>query len=215
MLHLVFTSPSVFSLFLAFMTMALLKIKGQLFCSISLNLGLFDIFLGPDLDYMLLASVSQRWYCICWLTHDFTLPQGWWYNFDHLIMVLLPGFSTVELLILELGVFLERYFKTVNILFLICCYSFIQCGPTFYNSMDCSTPGFPVLHHLPEFAQTHVHWVHVAIQPSHPLLFPSPPALNLFQHQDLFQWVGSSHQVAKILELQHQSFQWIFRVDFL
>ena len=73
--------------------------------------------------------------------------------------------------------------------------------------MDCSTPGFPVLHHLPKFAQTHVHWVGDAIQPSQPLLSPSPPALNLSQHQGLFQWVCSSHQVAKVLELQlkHQS----------
>ena len=60
--------------------------------------------------------------------------------------------------------------------------------------MDCSTPNFPVLHHLPEFAQTHVHWVHDAIQPSHLLLSPSSPALNLSQYQGLFQWVGSSHQ---------------------
>ena len=81
--------------------------------------------------------------------------------------------------------------------------------------MDCSTPGFPVLHYLLEFAQIHVHWVSDAIQPSHSLSSPSPPALNLSQHQGLFQWVGSSHQMAKVLELQHQSFQWISRVDFL
>ena len=75
----------------------------------------------------------------------------------------------------------------------------------------------PVLHSLPEFAHIHVHWVGDAIQPSHPLLSPSPPALSLSQHQGLSQWVGSSHQVAKVLELQlqHQSFQWIFRVDLL
>ena len=65
--------------------------------------------------------------------------------------------------------------------------------------MDCSTPGFPVLHHLPELVQTHVHWVSDAIQPSHPLSSPSP-AFNLSQHQDLFQWVSSSHQVAKVSE---------------
>ena len=82
--------------------------------------------------------------------------------------------------------------------------------------MDCSIPGFPVHHQLPELAQTHVHWVGDAIQPSHPLLSPSPPAFSLSQHQGLFQWVSSSHQVAKVLELQlqHQSFQWIFRTDF-
>ena len=72
--------------------------------------------------------------------------------------------------------------------------------------MDCSMPGFPVLHRLLEFAQTPVHWVDNTIQPSHPLLSPYPPAFNLSQHQGLFQWVGSSHQVAKMLALQHQSF---------
>ena len=83
--------------------------------------------------------------------------------------------------------------------------------------VDCSTPGFPVLHHLPELAQTHVHWVSDAIQPSHSLSSLSTPAFDLSQHQSLFQWVNSSHQVAKVLEhqLQYQSFQWIFRVDFL
>ena len=75
--------------------------------------------------------------------------------------------------------------------------------------MNRSIPGLPVHHQLPEFTQTHVHWVGDAIQPSHPLWSPSPPALNLSQHQDLFKWVSSSHQVAKVLEfqLQHQSFQ--------
>ena len=75
--------------------------------------------------------------------------------------------------------------------------------------MDCSTPDFPVYHQLLELAQTHVHRVGGAIQPSHPLLSPSPPAFNLSQHQGLFQGVSSSHQVAKVLELQlqHQSFQ--------
>ena len=84
---------------------------------------------------------------------------------------------------------------------------------TLCNPMDCSIPGSSVLHYLPEFAQIHVHLVTDAIQPSHPLSPPSPPVLNLSQHQDLFQWAGSSHQVAKVLKLQHQSFQWIFRVD--
>ena len=85
------------------------------------------------------------------------------------------------------------------------------------DPMDASTPGLPVHHQLQEFTQTHVHWVSDAIQPSHPLSSPSPPALNLSQHQGLFQWVSSSHQVAKVLELQlqHQSLQWIFRTDFL
>ena len=88
---------------------------------------------------------------------------------------------------------------------------------TLCDPMDCSTPGFPVHHQLPELTQTHIHWVSDAIRPSHPLSSPSAPALNLSQHQGLFQWVDSSHQVAKVLELQlqHQSFQWLFRTDFL
>ena len=88
---------------------------------------------------------------------------------------------------------------------------------TFWHSMDWSTPGFPVLHCLLEIAQTHVHWVNDAIQPSHRLLSPSPLALNLSQHQGLFEWVCSSYQIAEVLEfqLQHQSSPWIFGVDFL
>ena len=86
-----------------------------------------------------------------------------------------------------------------------------------FDPMDCSMPGLPVHHQLLEFTQTHVHWVGDAIQPSPPLSSLSPPAFNLSQHQGLFQWVSSLHQVAKVLEfqLQHQSFQWIFRTDFL
>ena len=85
------------------------------------------------------------------------------------------------------------------------------------DPMNCSTPDLPVHHQLLEVAQTHVHWVGDAIQPSHPLSSPSPPAFNLSQHQGLFQWVSSSYPMAKVLEfqLQHQSFQWIFRTDFL
>ena len=95
--------------------------------------------------------------------------------------------------------------------------SVTQLGPTLCHPMDCSTPGFPFHHQLPELAQTHVHRVGDATQPSHPLSSPSPPALSLSQHRGLFKWVSSSHEVAKILEfqLQHQSFQWTRRTDFL
>ena len=79
--------------------------------------------------------------------------------------------------------------------------------PTLCDPMNCSTPGLPVHHQLLEFTQTHVHWVSDANQSSHPLSSPSPPALSFSQHQSLFKWVSSSHQVAKVLEfqLQHQS----------
>ena len=95
--------------------------------------------------------------------------------------------------------------------------SVAQLCPTFCDPMDCSMPGFPVHRQLSEFTQIHVHRVSDAIQPSHPLPSPSPPAFNLSQHQGLFQWVGSSHQVATVLELQlqHRSFQWTLRTDFL
>ena len=94
--------------------------------------------------------------------------------------------------------------------------SVAQLCPTLCDPMDCSTPGFPGHHQLLEPPQTHVHWVGDVIQPSHPLFYPSPPTLNLSQHQCLFKWVTSSHQVAKVLEfqLQHQSFKWVFRTDF-
>ena len=82
--------------------------------------------------------------------------------------------------------------------------------------MDCSTLGLPVRHQFLEFTQTYVHWVSDTIQPSHPLSSSSPPAFSLLQDHSLFQWVSSLHQVAKVLvfQLQHQSFQWIFRTDF-
>ena len=79
----------------------------------------------------------------------------------------------------------------------ICCCSVAESCPTLCNPMNCSTPGFLVLHYLPEFAQTYVYWIGDAIQPSHSLSPPSPPALNHSQHQGLFQWINSTHQVAK------------------
>ena len=95
--------------------------------------------------------------------------------------------------------------------------SVTQSCPTLWDHMDCSMPGFLVYHQLQSFLRLMSIGVSDAIQPSHPLLSASPPALNLSQHQGLFQWVSSSNQVAKVLEfqLQHQSFQWIFRTDFL
>ena len=88
---------------------------------------------------------------------------------------------------------------------------------TLWDRMDCSAPGFPVHHQLLKPTHTHVHHIGIAIQVSHPLPSPSPPTFNLSQHQGLFQWVGSSHQVAKILQfqLQDRSFHWEFRNDFL
>ena len=102
--------------------------------------------------------------------------------------------------------FSQNYFSSVSQLCLTLC-----------DPMNRSMPGLPVHHQLPEFTQTHVHWIGDAIQPSHPLPFPSPPDLNLSQHQSLSKWVSSSHQVTKVLEfqLQHQSYQWTPRADLL
>ena len=123
-----------------------------------------------------------------------------------------------------LNVFLYTHWSFVYVLweisikFLSIQFSLItqSCSALCYP-MDCSTPGFPIHHQLTRACSNSYHQVGDAIQPSHPLSSPSPPAFNLPQHQDLFHWVSSSHQVARILEfqLQHQSFQWIFRTDFL
>ena len=95
--------------------------------------------------------------------------------------------------------------------------SVAQSSPTLCDPMNRSTPGLPVHHQLLEFTQTHIHWVGDAILPSHPLSSPSPPAPNPSQHQSLFQWVSSWHEVAKVLEFQlwHHSFQRNPRADLL
>ena len=105
---------------------------------------------------------------------------------DTILLLLLP---LLLMLLLRLLRLLLRRFSSIS-----------QSCLTLCDPMDCSTPGFPVHHRLPELAQTHVHWVDDAIQPSHPLSSPSSPAFNLSQHRGLFQWVSSSHQVAKVLE---------------
>ena len=93
--------------------------------------------------------------------------------------------------------------------------SVTQSCPTLCYPLDCCKPGFHVHHQQPKLVQTHDYWVSDATQPFHPLSSPSPPTFSLSQHQGLFRWVSSSHQVARVLEfqLQHQSFQWIFRTD--
>ena len=111
----------------------------------------------------------------------------------------------------------RRWLKSTNISYLVQFSSVTQSCPTLCEPMNRSMPGHPVHHQLPESTQTHVHRVSDAIQPSHPLSSPSPPALNISQHQGLFKWVSFSHQIAKELEfqLQHQSFQWTPRTDLL
>ena len=103
---------------------------------------------------------------------------------------------------------------SLSILYCYCC-SVAQLSLILCNPIDCSIPGFPVLHHLSQLAQTYGHWVSDAIQPFCSLSSPSTPVFHLSHHQGLFQWFIVSNKVAKVLELQHQSGQWIFRIDFL
>ena len=111
----------------------------------------------------------------------------------------------------------QCYFSPKGIVTSVQFSSVTQSCLTLCNPMDHSTPGFTIHHQLPELAQTHVLRIGDAIQPSHPLSSPSPPAFNLSQHQGLFKWIIYWHQMAIVLEfqLQHQSFQWIFRTNFL
>ena len=114
---------------------------------------------------------------LCWAK---ACPEIWWY--------IISGYVCGKISIL-----ISRLCKGRSVQFS----SVTQSCPTLCDPMDCSTPGFPVYHQLPEPTQTHVHWVGDTIQPSHPLSSPSPPALNLSQHQGLFKWISSLHQVAK------------------
>ena len=149
---------------------------------------------------MLQSRGSQR------VTHDWETElnlellniQNWSLKFLFYISESFPGSQSWDLIMVQFS-------------------SVAQSCPTLSDPMNRSRPGLPVHHQLPEFTQTHAHRVSDAIQPSHPLSTPSPPAPNPSQHQGLFQWVNSSHEVAKALEfqLQHQSFQWTPRTDLL
>ena len=151
-------------------------------------------------DRMVIIKISTNNKCWRGCAERGTLLHCWWE-----CKLMQPLWKTVW-----------RYFKKLRIKPPSVLFSSVaQSCPTLCDPMNCSTPGFPVHHLLLEFTQTHVHWVSDAIQPSHPLSSPSPLTFNLSQHQGIFKWVSSSHQVAKVLEfqLQHQSFQWRFRTD--
>ena len=124
---------------------------------------------------------------------------------------LLVAFSALQSLKDQSPSYQSRWYLSVQFS------SVAQSCLTHCDPMNRSTPSLPVHHQLPESTQTRVHWVGDAIQASHPLSSPSLPALNLSQHQGLFKWVSSSHEVVKVLEFQlkHQSFQWTPRTDLL
>ena len=134
-----------------------------------------------------------------------------------------PFFISVTV-VWSLAFLFASFIRLPSLCYIICLFSCVvpfssvtQSCLTLCDPMNRSMPGLPVHHQLPEFTQTHVHRVGDAIQPSHSLSSPSPPALNLSQHQGLFQWVSSSYQVAKVLafQLQHQSFRWTPRTDLI
>ena len=147
-------------------------------------------------------GVEKNQTCLsaCMRTHTWLI-----YNVNYRCTV--KWFSDVQL---YMYILLHYVFLKIIILFiwlhgvLVQFSSVSQSCPMPCDPMHCSTPSLPVHHQLPEFTQTHIYWVVDAIQPSHPLSSPSPPAFNLSQHQGLFKWVSSSHQVAKILEFQRQ-----------
>ena len=165
--------------------------------------SLFIIKRSPSKESMLGFLIpSASWWVV---------PGGWW-EVRIRANWIEPGLSTSQS-----SRDTEIIPQTLNATYSLQFSLVAQSSPILCDPMDCSTPGFPVLHQLLELTQTHVQWVSDAIQPSHPLSSPSPPAFNLSQQQGLFTWVSSSHQVAEVLEfqLQHQSFQWLFRTDFL
>ena len=159
---------------------------------------------------MPLVHISYVWLCVA-----FSYLRGW--MLGKTLRSCRAG-TALFTFILQLSTYNKHLINTYrkNELILLWCTFRVQFSAvahlcvTLCNPMDCSTPGLPVHHQLPEFTQTHVHWVGDAIQ-------PSPPAINPSQHQGLFQWVSSSHQGNKVLEfqLQHQSFEWTLRTDLL
>ena len=141
-------------------------------------------------------------------------------SFNNIPEALVSGDMTPRVQVPTEALFLFPGLRSIKICLLSAAVQFssvAQSCPTLFDPMDCSMTGLPVNHQLPEFTQTHVHWIGDAIQPSHPLSSPFSPAFNHSQHQGLFKRVSSSHHVVKVLktQLHHWFFQWIFRTDFL
>ena len=152
----------------------------------------------------MLCNKCNKQCCLLWMLNHFI--KQWQIHMDFFKLCFSSESQLNVFMTLNIFLQLVDQFSSVAQLCLTLC-----------NPVDCTMLGFPVHHQFPEPAQTHVHQVSDAIQPLHLLLSSSPPAINLSQHQGLFQWVSSLHQMAKVLEfqLQHQSFQWIFKTDFL
>ena len=175
--------------------------------------------------------VAIPWNAACQASLSFTVSQNLFIlmsiesvmSSSHLILCCPPLFCTQSFpasesfpvsWLFESGGQNIRASASVSVLPVCCYFSVAWSYPTLYDPMDWRAPGFPVPHHIPKFAQVHVHCIGDAVQLSYPLTPSSPLALNLSQHLGLIHWVSYSHQMTKILQLQHQSFQQVFRVDF-
>ena len=157
----------------------------------SLNI---KVFIGVTSCLLLLNTV--RFYLFVLELHIFFKKIRLWFSKKHIALV------SITIKLFHVKLYTHRHGQSVS--------PVAQSCPTLWDPMNCNPPGLPVHHKPPESTQTHAHRVGDAIQPSHPLSSPSPPAPNPSQHQGLFQWVNSSHEVAKVLQfqLQYQSFQW-------
>ena len=151
------------------------------------------------LHYIMLLILSNNWFD-SWLHICKTLSR--WQKYKYLFkLFIISIYSIIHYPLVQL-LLIKWYLNDFLVKHSVQFSSVAQSYPTLCDPMNRSMPGLPVHHQLPEFIQTHIHWVSDAIQPSHPLSSPSPPALNPSQHQSLFQWVNSSHEVAKVLEFQ-------------
>ena len=171
---------------------------------------IFIHILGPIFSWIIhyFLLLSSLYKCSLYMLFINFLSEKWFANIS-------SHFLCFLFILLNFHIFHEE--KIVILMYSVQFSSVAQSCPTLCDPMNRSTPGLPVHHQLLESTQTRDHWVGDAIQLSHPLSSPSPPALNLSQHQGHFKWVSSLHEVAKVLEfqLQHQSFQWMPRTDLL
>ena len=147
-----------------------------------------------------------------WMNWNFSSSESLWLNYTFFPFHSISFLSFLSPAFLSSLCFSSPFFlRTFIFPFLLT--SYISCISTLFDPMDCSMPGLSVPHYLSEFTQVHIYCISDAIQPSHALTPSSPSAFHLSQHQGLFQCAVCLHQMTKILELQHQSFQWIFRVE--
>ena len=162
------------------------------------------LFLHLNLDWK--QIVPHHWRASMFHTFTYCVAKVWKSTVKPVFIRITWGaYLRCSLLMVTYSDHFEKY---------LLCFPVAKSCPTLCNRVDCSRPDSSAFLYRPKFVQIHIHWVGDAMKPSHPLSYPFPLAFNLFLHQSLFQWVSSSHQVAKVLELQQKSFQWIFSVDF-